>query len=294
MGRCRIGILGQGKGWHTDALADRIVSQGHEAVVLAFDAVVGSFVACRPELRVGNVDLFGLDCVIVRSIPAGSLEQVILRVDCLHRLERGGVGVLNPARAIESCVDKYLTAARLVEAGLPTPTTYVCERADDAWAAFESLGRRAVVKPLFGAEGRGVMLVEHPELAYRTFRTLEQMQAVALVQEFIPTPGYDVRAFVLGGEVIASMRRWQPAGDFRANVTQGGRSERVELDAAMTSMAVRSAAAVGAVMAGVDLMPTTDGRLLVLEVNSSPGFRALSASTGVDVAAQIASFAAKL
>jgi ribosomal protein S6--L-glutamate ligase len=138
------------------------------------------------------------------------------------------------------------------------------------------------------------MLVEHPELAYRTFRTLEQMQAVALVQEFIPTPGYDVRAFVLGGEVIASMRRWQPAGDFRANVTQGGRSERVELDAAMTSMAVRSAAAVGAVMAGVDLMPTTDGRLLVLEVNSSPGFRALSASTGVDVAAQIASFAAKL
>jgi glutathione synthase/RimK-type ligase-like ATP-grasp enzyme len=90
------------------------------------------------------------------------------------------------------------------------------------------------------------------------------------------------------------MRRWQPAGDFRANVTQGGRSERVELDAAMTSMAVRSAAAVGAVMAGVDLMPTTDGRLLVLEVNSSPGFRALSASTGVDVAAQIASFAAKL
>ena len=113
------------------------------------------------SLRTNEVELLEFDRVIVRSVPAGSLEQVIFRVDALHRLEATGVRVLNPARAIEACVDKYLAIARLNAAGLDVPRTVVCEGAEDAMTAFDALGSRVVVKPLFGAEGRGIMLIDN-------------------------------------------------------------------------------------------------------------------------------------
>ena len=127
------------------------------------------------------------------------------------RLEAARVAVLNPARAIECAVDKYLATCRLEAAGLPVPPTLVCERADDALAAFDELGGDVVVKPIFGSEGRGIVRVSDPELALRTFRTLERLQAVLYVQEFVPHEGCDVRVIVLDGRVIGAMRRCSDA-----------------------------------------------------------------------------------
>ena len=137
--------------------------------------------------------------VIVRAIPGGSLEQVIFRVDALHRLARLGVAVINSPRCIERTVDKYFTSTLLEDAGLPTPRTRVCERFDDALAAFEALGGDVVVKPLFGSEGRGIVRVSDPDLAYRTCRALELTRSVFYLQEFVPHGGRDIRAFVVGG-----------------------------------------------------------------------------------------------
>jgi ribosomal protein S6--L-glutamate ligase len=115
------------------------------------------------------------------------------------------------------------------------------------------------------------------------FRTLERMQAVLYVQQFIAHPGWDLRVFVLGGQVLAAMRRHAQAG-WRTNVAQGGRAEAVSATAEESSLALRAAEAMGADAAGVDLLPRPGGGYYVLEVNAVPGWRALAPVTGVDVA----------
>jgi ribosomal protein S6--L-glutamate ligase len=217
-------------------------------------------------------------------MPPGSLEQVIFRMDVLHQLESRGVRVLNPARAVEMCVDKYWTTARLADAGLPVPPTIVCQHADAAMEAFAQLGGDVIVKPIFGSEGRGMVRVSDAEMAWRTFRTLERTQTVLYLQKFIAHPGWDLRVFVLGGRVLCAMRRRARDG-WRTNVAQGGLAESFVPDDAQVDLAMRAARTVGAKVAGVDLLPGPAGEWYVLEVNAVPGWRALAPVCGVDVAA---------
>src|SRR5262249_14027461 len=143
-------------------------------------------------------------------------------------------------------------------------------------------------KPLFGSEGRGLVRVTHPELARRTFQTLERLGAVLYVQRAVRHPGYDLRLFVLGDRVLGAIRRHAPAGDWRTNVAVGGRAEAFSASAEVEQLALRAARAVGATMAGVDLLSDLDrGGLVVLEVNAVPGWRALARATGIDVAAEV-------
>ena len=282
--------LVSGPGWHVQDLirASKAVGVGFDPV--PFPKVVGRVETGRARIEAGGIDLTSVDGVLVRMMPPGSLEQVIFRMDALHRLEVAGVPVLNPPRAVEAAVDKYLALAKLEAAGLPVPETWVGESAAEALGAFEALGGDVVVKPLFGSEGRGLVRVSDPELALRTFRTLERLGCVLYVQRYVRNPGYDVRAFVLGGRVLGSIRRHAARGEWRTNVAVGGRPEACPLGPEAGRLALRSARAVGAVMAGVDLLPDLDsGGWTVLEVNAVPGWKALGASTGVDVAAAILS-----
>jgi RimK family alpha-L-glutamate ligase len=196
---------------------------------------------------------------------------------------------LNPPRAVETCVDKYLTNVRLAAAGLPTPPTHVAQRADDACDAVERLGGDVVVKPVFGAEGRGMVRVSERELAWRTFRVLEQTGQLIYQQRFIHHPGHDLRVFVMGGKIRAAMRR-RSKNDWRTNVAQGGTTERAELTRQEAELAVRAAEVVGCSIAGVDILPGPRDELYVIEVNAVPGWKALAATCGVDVAAEIVRF----
>ncbi len=179
----------------------------------------------RPIVRTAGIDLTDVGGVLVRMMPPGSLEQVVFRMDALHRVAAAGVPVLNPPRAIEAAVNKYLTLALLSHAGLPVPATWVGQSAAAALDAFDELGGDVVVKPLFGSEGRGLLRVGDRELAWRTFHTLERIGAVLYLQRVVRHPGHDLRVFVLGGEVVAAMRRHAPPGDWRTNVALGGRAE---------------------------------------------------------------------
>src|SRR5262249_52789678 len=131
----RIALLAGGDGWHVRDLARAATLLGHQAETVDFRRVRAS-VAGPPDA------LAACDGVIVRTMPPGSLEQVVFRMDVLHRLESRGVPVLNPARALEVCVDKCLATARLEAAGLPVPPTAVCQDADSALEAFAPLGGR--------------------------------------------------------------------------------------------------------------------------------------------------------
>jgi ribosomal protein S6--L-glutamate ligase len=233
--------------------------------------------------------LAGFDAAVVRTMPAGSLEQVVFRMDLLHAASARGVTILNPPRAVETCVDKYLTTVLLAAAGLPTPPTHVSQKADDAIAAFGALGGDVVLKPLFGSEGRGMVRLTDPETAWRTFHALERTAQVIYQQRFVRHPGHDLRAFVIGGRVVAAMRR-RSRGDWRTNVAVGGTAERAELSREQASLAVRAAEAVGCPVAGVDLLPGPGGELFVIEVNAVPGWRALAPVTGIDIAAEVVRF----
>ncbi len=236
----------------------------------------------------GGRDLTQVDGVLVRMMPPGSLEQVVFRMDALHRLAASGVPVLNPPRAVETAVDKYLTLALIDSAGLPVPPTWVGESATAALEAFEHLGGDVVVKPLFGSEGRGLMRLSDRELAWRTFHALERMGAVLYLQGVVRHPGHDIRVFVLRGAVIGAMIRRAHPGEWRTNVSLGGHAEPCRLDPQTERLALKAACAVGAEMAGVDLVLDLDREeLVVLEVNAVPGWRALARVTGVDIASAI-------
>jgi ribosomal protein S6--L-glutamate ligase len=280
--------LVSGFGWHVQDLRRAADLLGLALTPIAFPRLQGSVGLHGQSTSVAGVSLENVDAVLVRMMPPGTLEQVVFRMDALHRLERAGVPIVNPPRAVEVAVDKYLALALMDRAGIPVPTTVATESASDALDAFDVLGRDVVVKPIFGSEGRGLVRVQDRELARRVFTTLERLGAVLYVQRWIRHPGYDHRAFVLGGRVLGAIRRHAPDGDWRTNVSVGGRPEAVKLEPELERLAIQAAKAVGAVMAGVDLLVDLDrGATIVLEVNAVPGWRALSTATGIDVAAAV-------
>jgi RimK family alpha-L-glutamate ligase len=225
-----------------------------------------------------------VDVVLARIIPSGSLEQIIFRVDALHRLEDHGIRVVNSPRAIERTVDKFWTSALLEQCGIPTPETVVCESAEEAFTALARL-EDVILKPLFGSMGLGMVRVSDQEMGFRVFRTIEQIRGVYYLQRTIDHDGADIRAFVLGGRVLGAIERRSQG--WRTNLARGGTATCVVLSDDRSSLAVRAAAAVGAEYAGVDLVTARDGTTYVLEVNGIPGWKGLQEATGLDVAGRL-------
>jgi ribosomal protein S6--L-glutamate ligase len=277
----QVAVLGPPESWYLKDL-QRAACAAHSVVPIAWRDLASSVTDQGTQVFAGPVDLMGFDAVLVRTMPPGSLEQVIFRMDALAQLVAARVAVLNPPRAIETAIDKYLTLARLQHAGLPVPATVACQSCDGALRAFEHLGRDVVLKPLFGAEGRGLVRLQDRGLAERAFQLFSQQGAVLYLQEFVPHPGYDLRVFVAGSRLLAIRRHAQ--GDWRTNISCGGRAEPVEITDNVAQLARRAAEAVGASLAGVDLLPGPDGKLYLIEVNAVPGWRGLARATDVDVA----------
>jgi RimK family alpha-L-glutamate ligase len=285
----RVAILSARTGWHTDELCRALVERGHTAAVVPYERLLartGRSAADperSPSLTSNGVSLLDADAVLARIIPAGSLEQIIFRVDALHWLERHGVTVMNPPRAIERSVDKFYTDALLSEAGIRTPPTIVCETIDAAMDAVRELGE-VVIKPIFGSMGHGLVRVGDPDTAWRVLRALDQVRTVFYVQQIIPHGGRDIRAFVVGGRVIGAIERTARGDDWRSNVSRGASARAMSLTADWTDLAVRAASVIGADYAGVDLLPAGDGSAYVLEINGIPGWEGVQAACGVDVA----------
>jgi RimK family alpha-L-glutamate ligase len=283
----KIGILGQRGGWHVTALQRALARRGITAPSFPITQLTARLSA-RPWLATADEALEAYDVLFVRTIPGGSLEQVIFRVDALHRLENAGVRIVNSPTAIERAVDKYYTSALLEDAGLPTPRTVVTERFDEALAAFDELGGDVVVKPIFGSEGRGMVRVSDPDTAYRVFRALELGRYVYYLQEFVPHGCEDIRVFVVGEEVVAAMVR--RGKNWKTNVAQGATTVALPLNDTLREMSRCAARVLGADYAGVDILPVEGGGYTVVEVNGIPGWRGLKAATGVDVAEHVVNY----
>ncbi len=281
----KIGILTRNEeSWCSSQLKNSLLKRD----LIPFSFGFPTLAACvgfKPEVFIGKTDfLKNLTAVIVRPIGRGSLQEIIFRMDLLHRLERLGMYILNPPSAIERSVDKYYALALLEEEGLPVPRTMATENVDNALRAFHELGGDVVVKPIFGSRGMGSTRISNPDVAERIFRTLVFHHQVLYIQEFIPHEDYDVRVFVLGGQVLASMRR--VAESWKTNVSLGARPLHYEPPELIGKIALKAAEAVGCEVAGVDILETKKGPFII-ELNSQPGWRGLQSVTKVNIADEI-------
>ncbi|MGD8564538.1 MAG: RimK family alpha-L-glutamate ligase [Desulfarculaceae bacterium] len=197
-----------------------------------------------------------------------------------------GIPVVNDVHAVRITKDQYLSLQGLAAAGLPVPDTVFVTTEEGFGRAVERLGGFPVVaKQVNSWGGRGVVLVEnqrHLEMAADF--VLEERKGL-VVQRFIPPQGRrDLRALVMGKEVVATMELTPKEGDFRANVHLSGRPQAVDLPLEWKDIAVKAAASLGVEIAGVDMIIEPSGQPRLIEVNHSPGFKGLEAATGMDIA----------
>ena len=219
-------------------------------------------------------------------MPGGGLEEVVFRMDLLGRLAARGTPVVNSPRGLEIAIDKYLSLARMAAAGLSVPRTMVAQSPDAIRAAWHALGRDCVAKPIFGSRGRGIARITDEaslETLIDAATAAPPAGSVAYLQEFLPHDGWDVRILLVGKDAFA-MRRFAVDGEWRTNVSLGGRPEAFSPPADWVELARAAARAVETEIAGVDLLPARDGRVVVLEVNAVPGWQGLEAATGIPVA----------
>ena len=277
----RIGIVGRRGSWYVTALQTVLAQRGIAAPCFPVTRLTARLGGGTPGVACCGEPLDSCDVLLVRAIPGGSLEQVIYRMDTLHRLENAGVRVINSASSIERSVDKYYTLTLAEDAGLPTPRTMVAERFEDALSAYHELGGDVVLKPLFGSEGRGIVRITDPDCAHRVFKALELGNYVYYLQEYVPHGSEDIRVFVIGGEPVAAMVR--RGKNWKTNMANGASAAPLVLDDALRRMSTEAVRALGAVYAGVDILPRDGGGYMLIEVNGIPGWRGLQAATGIDV-----------
>jgi ribosomal protein S6--L-glutamate ligase len=283
-----LGYLGASEGWYCRDL-QRAAGLGHWPEPVAIKPL--AFADLQVAYRGGSSSQFSASAdsesnayhaLMVRTMPIGSLEQTIFRMNALHVAQTNGVRVVNPPRALEIAIDKWLTLETVRQHGLAIPRTICCQTRDQAMEAWESLGRDCVVKPIFGGEGRGILRVSDPDMAWRVFTTLEQLRAVLYCQEFLQGPGYDLRLLVIADTMFCVKRIGR--GDWRTNVSRGGTAEPHEPTFEQMQIAFKAVRALGAWMAGVDLLTDSQGRDVVLEVNAVPGWKATARALDIDIA----------
>jgi len=269
--------------WHVRRLAEALRARGAYVVITslprcAFDTGLES-----------GIDIPGFggalpDAVFVRSISAGTLEQITFRLGILHALRESGVRVWNDARAIERCVDKSATTFLLHKAGIATPRTRTVETLPPADAYVGAAGRPLIYKPLFGSQGKGLLRVD----SVSELPAPEAADNIYYLQDYVPSSSAtfeDWRVLVTRRRVVAAMAR--RAGNWITNVHQGAAPIAHLPDPEMASLAQGALAAVGGDYAGVDLIRGADGRLLVLEVNSNPSWRGLQSVSDINIAETI-------
>ena len=232
--------------------------------------------------RKGYLD--GIDAVLVRR-GSGITEEELALID---HLEGAGFLVINSHASIARSRAKFLASRLLASHDIPVPKTVLIQTRAGLEEAFRILGRPPyILKPTRGTHGVGVMLAESRPSAESIFDAFGGAEQGLLIQEFIrESRGVDLRVIVVDGRVVAAMRRKAAKGEFRANIHRAGVGEAVKLSPRARELAVRSAEVAGLEIAGVDLIESRSGPL-VMELNTSPGFEGLEAATGADVAGPI-------
>ena len=287
----KIAILSRNaKLYSTRRLVDAARERGHEVRVLDVLRCYMNITSLRPEIHYRGEVIEGYDAVIPRI----GASVTFYGTAVLRQFEMMGVYPLNESVAITRSRDKLRALQLLARKGIGLPVTGFAHSPDDIEDLLKMVGGApAVIKLLEGTQGLGVVLAENEKAAESVIEAFMGLKANILVQEFIrEAGGADIRCFVVGEKVVAAMRRQAKEGEFRSNLHRGGTASLIRITPEERSTAVRAARTMGLNVAGVDILRSNHGPV-VLEVNSSPGLEGIEYATGKDVATMIVQFVEK-
>jgi ribosomal protein S6--L-glutamate ligase len=281
----KLGILSRApRAYSTQRLKAAAIERGHDVRILNTLRFAIDLTGDEPDLQYRGKQLSHYDAVLPRI--GASITFYGLAV--VRQFEQMDVYTPNTANGIANSRDKLRSIQILSRHGIGIPaTTFVRDRADVLPAIERVGGAPVVIKLLEGTQGIGVILAPDTKVAEAVIETLQSTRQNVLIQRFIAeSNGRDIRALVVGDRVVASMRRTAKPGEFRSNVHRGGSTEVVDLEKQYERVAVQSAQIMGLRVAGVDMLETDAGPL-ILEVNSSPGLEGIEGATGLDIAGAI-------
>ena len=277
----KIAILSRAASLYSTArLKEAVLARGHEATVVDYLRCYMDITARRPKVLYK-----GEEVQPHAVIPRIGASYTFYGTAVVRQFEMADVFTLNSSDGISRSRDKLRSLQILSRSGVGMPTTSFAHSIQDVNGLLEVVGGPpVVVKLLEGTQGLGVVLAETKKAAESVIGAFRQLDANILVQQFIKEAGgADIRALVVGGKVVAAMRRQGAPGDFRSNLHRGGSAEVIKLTPSERSTAVRAAKSLGLNVAGVDLLQSEEGPM-VLEVNSSPGLEGIENASGVDIA----------
>src|SRR5690606_10069120 len=283
----RIGILSRKASlYSTSRLVEAAEARGHEVRVVDYLRCYMDIASARPRVRYRGGEL---KCDAI--VPRIGASYTFYGPAVVRQFEMMDVYPLVNSQAISRSRDKLRSLQLLARAGVGLPVTGFAHSTQDVGGLLDVVGGPPViVKLLEGTQGLGVVLAETRKAAESVIGAFRQLDANILVQEYIKeSRGSDVRAFVIAGKVVAAMRRTGAPGGFRSNLHRGGAAEPIRLTPGERATAVKAARTVGLNLAGVDLLQSERGPL-VLEVNSSPGLEGIERASGVDVASRVIEF----
>lgn len=266
-------------------------ARGHEIRFINLKLCYMNICATKPEIHYrGGEKLQAIDAVIPRIRPGITFYGAAV----VRQFEMMGVYCLNESIAITRSRDKLRTLQLLSRKGMDIPTTGFADSAQDTVNLIKMVGGAPlVIKLLEGTQGMGVMLAETHTTAISVINALKSLHANILVQEFIKeAQGKDIRCFVIGDKVVASMQRIASRGEFRANLHMGGTAKPIQITTQERAMAVDVARIIGLKVAGVDIIRSKSGPK-VLEINSTPGLEGIETTTGKDIASIIIEYLEK-
>lgn len=286
----RIGILSRkGALYSTRRLVAAAEERGHEVRVVNYLRCYMNITARRPAVLLEGERL-RFDAIIPRI----GASVTFYGTAVVRQFEMMGVFSANESQAIARSRDKLRAMQLLSRVGVGLPVTGFARDTRDTKGVIEAVGGPPlVIKLLEGTQGKGIVLAESAQAAETVIDSFRQLRANILVQEYIrEAEGRDIRAFVVGNRVVGAMMRTARDGEFRANLHRGGTAEEIRLEPEERKMALRAARALGLGVAGVDLLRSNHGPV-VLEVNSSPGLEGIEKATGKDIAGAIIGYLEK-
>lgn len=284
----KIAILSRNRNlYSTRRLIEAAREQGHEVRVIDVLRCYMNIVSNSPTIHYRGETLENFDAVIPRI----GASVTFYGSAVLRQFEIMGVYPLNESVAITRSRDKLRSMQLLSRKGLGLPVTGFANKPDDVKDLIKLVGGAPlVIKLLEGTQGIGVVLAETQKAAESVIEGFMGVKADILIQEYIKeAKGADIRCFVIGGKVVAAMKRQAAPGEFRSNLHRGGSAELIRITPEERSTAVRAARTMGLNVAGVDLLRSNHGPV-IMEVNSSPGLQGIEAATGKDVAGMIIKF----
>ncbi len=286
--RLKIAVLSRNtRLYSTKRLVEAGLKRGHDLYVIDPLRCYMNISVHNPEIHYKGRKLENFDAVIPRIGQSVTFYATAV----LRQFEMIGVFSLNESVAISRARDKLRSLQLLARKGIGMPVTGFAHSPDDTNDLLAIVGDvPLIIKLTEGSQGQGVVLAETRHAAESVIDAFRGLDAHFLVQEFIKeSRGTDVRCFVIGGKVVASMKRQARKGEFRANLHRGGKATAISITPAERDMAVKAAKIMGLNVAGVDLIRSAKGTL-VLEVNSSPGLEGIEAATRKNIAGEIIAF----